>query len=101
MARQSPPRCHLATLASPRDREFSPPRRPPVRMTQMTTRRSTALRCQLLSSSLGIAVAAISLLASVPAGATQPLETFLESARKSNYDVREQTATVEQRNWER
>ncbi|HYP99615.1 MAG TPA: TolC family protein [Polyangiaceae bacterium] len=67
----------------------------------MTTRRTTALRRQLLSSSLGIAVAAIPLLASAPAGATQPLETFLESARKSNYDVREQTATVEQRNWER
>jgi len=67
----------------------------------MTTRRSTAFRRQLLSSSFGIAIAAIPLLASAPAGATQPLETFLESARKSNYDVREQTATVEQRNWER
>jgi outer membrane protein TolC len=67
----------------------------------MTTRRSAAFRRQLLSSSFGIAAAALPLLVSAPAGATQPLETFLESARKSNYDVREQTATVEQRNWER
>lgn len=70
-------------------------------MTQMTTRRTTVFRRQLLSSSLRIAVAAAPLLISAPASATQPLETFLESARKSNYDVREQTATVEQRNWEK
>jgi outer membrane protein TolC len=40
------------------------------------------------------------LLASGHAGATQPLETFLEAARTSNFDVREQAATVEQRSWE-
>jgi outer membrane protein TolC len=66
----------------------------------MTPRRSTAFRRQLLSFSFGIAAFAAPLLASAPAFATQPLETFLESARKNNYDVREQTATVEQRNWE-
>lgn len=67
----------------------------------MTTRRSTVFRRPLLSSSFGIAAVAAPLLLSSPASATQPLETFLESARKSNYDVREQTATVEQRSWER
>src|SRR6185369_14733543 len=67
----------------------------------MTTRRSTVFRRPLLSSSFGIAAFAAALLVSSASGATQPLETFLESARKSNYDVREQTATVEQRNWEK
>ncbi|MEI9952882.1 MAG: TolC family protein [Pseudomonadota bacterium] len=67
----------------------------------MTTRRWTAVRRYLLSSSLRWAAAAPLLLASGKASATQPIETFLEAARKSNYDVREQTATVEQRNWER
>jgi len=66
----------------------------------MTTRRTTAVSRYLLSSSLGIAAATVLLLASGHANATQPLETFLEAARKSNFDVREQTATVEQRNWE-
>jgi len=36
----------------------------------------------------------------MPAHATQPLDTFLEAARKSSFDVREQMATLEQRNWE-
>lgn len=67
----------------------------------MTLRRSTVFRKHLLSSGLQIAAVVAALLASRPAAATQPLETFLEAARKSNYDVREQMATVEQRNWER
>jgi outer membrane protein TolC len=67
----------------------------------MTIRRSTVARHHLLSSALRIAAVAASLSAATQAHATQPLETFLESARKSNYDVREQTATVEQRNWEK
>ena len=41
------------------------------------------------------------LLASGQAKATQPLETFLEAARTSSYEVREQLATVEQRDWEK
>jgi len=55
----------------------------------------------LLSLTLGSAVAASTLLLSGPAGATQPLETFLASARQSSFDVREQRATVEQRDWEK
>jgi len=66
----------------------------------MTTLRSNLLRSHLLSISLGIGTAASLLLASGRAGATQPLETFLEAARKSSFDVREQVATAEQRNWE-
>jgi outer membrane protein TolC len=66
----------------------------------MTHRRPTATSRHLLSSGLRIAAAAALLLGSGRASATQPLETFLEGARKSNFDVREQTATVEQRNWE-
>lgn len=66
----------------------------------MTTRRSTSFHRPLLSSCFGIAALAAPLLTSAPASATQPLATFLESARKSNYEVREQTATVEQRSWE-
>src|SRR3954468_5506610 len=66
----------------------------------MTTRRSTSVHQPLLSSCFGIAALAAPLLISAPANATQPLETFLESARKSNYEVREQTATAEQRSWE-
>ncbi len=65
----------------------------------MTTR-STAARRYLLSSSSRIAAAAAVLLASGHATATQPLETFLEAARKTSFDVREQTATIEQRSWE-
>jgi len=66
----------------------------------MTTRRSTIVRRNLLSSSLQIAAAAALLLESAQARATQPIETFLEAARTNSYDVREQTATVEQRDWE-
>jgi outer membrane protein TolC len=66
----------------------------------MTTPKSTAARRHLLSSGLQIAAAAALLLATGHARATQPLETFLEAARKGNFDVREQTATVEQRSWE-
>ena len=66
----------------------------------MTPRRPTLLRSRLLSLSLGIGAAAPLLLASMPAHATQPLDTFLEAARKSSFDVREQMATLEQRNWE-
>ncbi|HWP07237.1 MAG TPA: TolC family protein, partial [Polyangiaceae bacterium] len=40
------------------------------------------------------------MLPSATAHATQPLETFLEAARRSSFDVREQRATVEQREWE-
>jgi len=67
----------------------------------MTTRRPPTDRRHLLSSGLQIAAMAGFLLTSEYASATQPLETFLESARTSSYEVREQTATVEQRNWER
>jgi len=67
----------------------------------MTPRPWTAVRRHLLSSSLRIASAAALLTATGQARATQPLETFLDAARKSNYEVREQTATVEQRNWEK
>lgn len=67
----------------------------------MTTRRPTAVRRNLLSSSLQIASIAALLLASGQARATQPIETFLEAARTNSYDVREQTATVEQRDWEK
>ncbi|HEY3256625.1 MAG TPA: TolC family protein, partial [Polyangiaceae bacterium] len=70
-------------------------------MTPMTPRRATIVRRYLLSSSLQITTAAALLLASGHARATQPLETFLEAARTTNYDVREQTATVDQRNWEK
>jgi outer membrane protein TolC len=55
----------------------------------------------LLSLGLRTAAAASFLLVSSPAGATQPLETFLESARQQSFDVREQRATVEQRDWEK
>ena len=67
----------------------------------MTPRRPLAVRRYLLSSSLRIAAVAGSLLASGRANATQPLETFLEAARTNSYDVREQIATVEQRDWEK
>lgn len=67
----------------------------------MTTRRPTAVRRHLLSSGLGLAATAALLLSSGRASATQPLETFLQAARTGSYDVREQTATVEQRNWEK
>ena len=67
----------------------------------MTTRRWTAVRGYLLSSSLRIASGASLLLESGQAQATQPLETFLEAARTNSYDVREQIATTEQRDWER
>ncbi len=67
----------------------------------MTLRRSTVLRRYLLSSSLQIAALASLTLLSRQASATQPLETFLEAARTSSYDVREQIATVEQRDWEK
>ncbi|MEI9940965.1 MAG: TolC family protein [Pseudomonadota bacterium] len=66
----------------------------------MTTRRST-VRHYLLSSGFQIAAASTLLLASGQASATQSLDTFLEAARTSSYDVREQRATVEQRNWEK
>ncbi|HEY0469429.1 MAG TPA: TolC family protein [Polyangiaceae bacterium] len=48
-----------------------------------------------------MAATATLLFVSGQAHATQPLETFLEAARTTNYDVREQIATVEQRNWEK
>ena len=67
----------------------------------MTTRVSTTVRRYLLSSGFQIAAAATLLLASGHARATQPLETFLQAARTTSYDVREQTATIEQRDWER
>src|SRR6478609_10809547 len=89
--------------ASPRDldREFRRTRRTRVESDLMTTRRPPTDRRHLLSSGLQIAAMAGFLLTSEYASATQPLETFLESARTSSYEVREQTATVEQRNWER
>ena len=71
------------------------------RVTLMPPRRSTTVRRYLLSSSLQIAATAALLLASRQALATQPLETFLEAARTSSFEVREQLATVEQREWER
>jgi outer membrane protein TolC len=66
----------------------------------MTIRRSTLPGFHLLSIGLGIGAAASILLASTRASATQPLETFLEAARQTSFDVREQVATAEQRNWE-
>src|SRR4051812_40437303 len=67
----------------------------------MTFRRLTVVRHYLLSHSLRIAPVGALLLASGHARATQPLETFLEAARTTNYDVREQLAIVEQRDWEK
>ena len=67
----------------------------------MINRRRMAVRGHLLSSSLRIVAGAGLLLASRQAKATQPLETFLEAARTSSYEVREQLATVEQRDWEK
>jgi outer membrane protein TolC len=67
----------------------------------MTTRRPTIVRRYLLSSGLQITAAATLLLASGQARATQPIETFLEAARTNSYEVREQRATVEQRDWEK
>lgn len=66
----------------------------------MTSPRLPRLRRYLLSAHLTIG-AALPFLWSSPAGATQPLETFLEASRKSNFDVREQLATFEQRDWEK
>ena len=67
----------------------------------MTPRRPTLVRQHLLSYSLQIAAAGVVLSASGLASATQPIETFLEAARTNSYDVREQMATVEQRDWEK
>src|SRR6478609_7505615 len=67
----------------------------------MTTPRPTLIRRHLLSSGFRIAPIATILLLSGQASATQPLETFLQSARTNSFEVREQTATVEQRNWEK
>jgi len=58
-------------------------------------------RDYLLSACLKIGVATAVLLAAGHAAAIQPLETFLEAARQSNFDVRAQRATVEQRDWEK
>ena len=58
-------------------------------------------RHYLLSACLRSAVAASILLAPGRASAIQPLDTFLEAARQSSFDVREQRATVEQRDWEK
>lgn len=66
----------------------------------MTSPRLPSLRRYLLSAHLTIS-AAVPLAWSSPAGATQPLETFLDSARRNGFDVREQRATVEQRDWEK
>lgn len=55
----------------------------------------------LLSACLKSALAAAILLAPGQASAVQPLETFLAAARQSNFDVRAQRATVEQRDWEK
>jgi outer membrane protein TolC len=55
----------------------------------------------LLSTSLRISAAISVLLGAGTASATQPLEAFLEAASRSNFDVREQRATVEQRDWEK
>jgi outer membrane protein TolC len=66
----------------------------------MTPRRTIVVNPDLLSSGLRMAATAALLFWSTQASATQPLETFLDAARKSSFDVREQSATVEQRNWE-
>jgi outer membrane protein TolC len=58
-------------------------------------------RHYLLSSCLGIGVAASIALVSGRALATQPLEAFLAAASQRNYDVRAQRSTVEQRDWEK
>jgi outer membrane protein TolC len=66
----------------------------------MTSLRHRSLGRHLLSLHLTIgALAPFSWSSS--AGATQPLETFLEAARQGSFDVREQRATVEQRDWEK
>ena len=67
----------------------------------MTIRRPTLVRRHLLSASLRIATAGAVLSVTGLASATQPIETFLEAARTSSFDVREQMATVEQRDWEK
>ncbi|HET7541594.1 MAG TPA: TolC family protein [Polyangiaceae bacterium] len=67
----------------------------------MITPRPTLVVRHLLSSGLKIAPFAAILSLTSQARATQPLETFLESARTKSYEVREQSATVEQRNWEK
>lgn len=66
----------------------------------MTSRRLTMSRSYLLSIALGIGATAAILLPSGNAQATQPLEMFLDAARRTSFDVREQRATVEQRSWE-
>ncbi|HEV8551379.1 MAG TPA: TolC family protein [Polyangiaceae bacterium] len=66
----------------------------------MTSPRVFQFRRHLLSCHLTMA-ALVPFLWAAPAGATQPLETFLEAARQGSFDVREQRATVEQRDWEK
>lgn len=50
--------------------------------------------------SIGFKILAFSLLP-LSASATQPLETFLTAAQSHSFDSREQSATTEQRNWEK
>jgi outer membrane protein TolC len=58
-------------------------------------------RRHLLSLNLGILAFAGFWGVVSPATATQPLASFLEGARAKGFDAREQTATVEQRSWEK
>ncbi|HSU41064.1 MAG TPA: TolC family protein, partial [Polyangiaceae bacterium] len=67
----------------------------------MTPSRLPMFRHHLLSACLKSTFLASILLAPGRASAIQPLETFLEAARQSSFDVREQRATVEQRDWEK
>jgi outer membrane protein TolC len=67
----------------------------------MTSFRLPMLRDYLLSACLKSALMASIVLVPSRASAIQPLETFLAAARQSNFGVREQRATVEQRDWEK
>lgn len=55
----------------------------------------------LLSRSFTIAVTAVGFLVSGKAAAVQPLERFIEAARATSFEAREQQATSEQRDWEK
>lgn len=58
-------------------------------------------RSNLLSLSSKIAYFASILTLTSPALALQPLEEFLAAARSHSFDAREQSATVQQRDWEK
>src|SRR5688572_20300231 len=55
----------------------------------------------LLSHCSKIAISLAVIGISPEVRATQPLETFIQAARMTGFDAREQTATIEQRKWEK